>query len=329
MSGDRIPFPALDPEGVMDGDYVVSVVGGNVTGLTAASSGGAGSLAVEDDGTEILAAASRLNFTGAGVAVTDDGAGGANVAIAGGSSGGASALAGLTDVDLTTDPPEDLEALLYDAATDKWVSGPHGQVLLGWSDIDVAATATMERNSTSSGTFAKSSWDVVFETDVELTAVKFDSFAASTYTLSVNAVNKGSVVATAGQSNATVTLATPLTLAAGIPHRFALTPTSAVRWNYRLGSANAANLGGDGAAFINSWSDWIEVAGATVHARLFFEHPALEPVQLPFVLLENGTTTPPATTPVGAIGFRKATPGSTNSGKSIGWWDGATWQPLE
>lgn len=54
--------------------------------ITINSSGGGGSLAVEDDGLEILAVASRLNFTGAGVTVTDAGAGEATINIPGGGS---------------------------------------------------------------------------------------------------------------------------------------------------------------------------------------------------------------------------------------------------
>lgn len=49
-------------------------------------------IAVEDDGTEILATASRLNFSGAGVTVTDSGGGEAQVAISGG--GGALVILG-------------------------------------------------------------------------------------------------------------------------------------------------------------------------------------------------------------------------------------------
>ncbi|MDZ4306607.1 DUF2793 domain-containing protein [Allopontixanthobacter sp.] len=52
--------------------------------ITIAASGGAGSLDVEDDGVGVVAAASALNFTGAGVIVTDAGGGMADIAIAGG-----------------------------------------------------------------------------------------------------------------------------------------------------------------------------------------------------------------------------------------------------
>lgn len=56
--------------------------------ITINSSGGGGSLAVEDDGSEILASASRLNFTGAGVTVTDAGSGEATINIPGGGGSG-------------------------------------------------------------------------------------------------------------------------------------------------------------------------------------------------------------------------------------------------
>lgn len=50
----------------------------------AGGGGGGGDVAVEDDGAAILAAASTLNFTGAGVAVTDAGGGQADINIPGG-----------------------------------------------------------------------------------------------------------------------------------------------------------------------------------------------------------------------------------------------------
>lgn len=49
--------------------------------------GGGGPVAVDDDGSEIVSTASRINFTGAGVSVTDSGAGEATVNIPGGGGG--------------------------------------------------------------------------------------------------------------------------------------------------------------------------------------------------------------------------------------------------
>lgn len=65
------------------------------------SAPGGASVAVEDDGAEIVAAASRLNFTGAGVTVTDSGAGEVGIAIPGGGGGGSS-LVVLDDVTIST-----------------------------------------------------------------------------------------------------------------------------------------------------------------------------------------------------------------------------------
>ena len=58
---------------------------------------GGGSVSVEDDGSEIVADASVLNFTGAGVTVTDGGAGQANIAIPG---VGGAWDGDITDIDL-------------------------------------------------------------------------------------------------------------------------------------------------------------------------------------------------------------------------------------
>lgn len=64
---------------------------------------GSGSVAVQDEGTQVAAAAARLNFRGAGVTASSDGAGGVNVDVPG-ATGGASgyvyvdlAAAGVTD----------------------------------------------------------------------------------------------------------------------------------------------------------------------------------------------------------------------------------------
>lgn len=52
---------------------------------------GGGVVAVEDEGAEVVPAAARLNFTGEGVSVSDDGAGGVTVDIPGGTGGGGTA----------------------------------------------------------------------------------------------------------------------------------------------------------------------------------------------------------------------------------------------
>lgn len=62
-----------------------ATLAGNVT--IAASGGGGGAIAVDENGSPVVASANTLNFTGAGVAVTDGGGGQANIAISGGGGG--------------------------------------------------------------------------------------------------------------------------------------------------------------------------------------------------------------------------------------------------
>lgn len=52
---------------------------------TVVSSGGGSAIAVKDEGATVLASPSSINFVGAGVTATNDGAGGVNVTVAGGS----------------------------------------------------------------------------------------------------------------------------------------------------------------------------------------------------------------------------------------------------
>lgn len=53
------------------------------TKVSGSPSGGSGSVAVQDEGTQVAAGAARLNFRGAGVTASSDGAGGVNVDIPG------------------------------------------------------------------------------------------------------------------------------------------------------------------------------------------------------------------------------------------------------
>lgn len=85
-------------EGTANADtlFILTTNGTITVGTTALSfasvgNGGASALAaVEDDGVEIATSVSRLNFTGAGVVVTDSGSGEVGIAIAGGGGGGGS-----------------------------------------------------------------------------------------------------------------------------------------------------------------------------------------------------------------------------------------------
>ena len=81
---------------VLDGgDIAIADAGGYFTTDTVeaalqelgAGGGGGGSIAVEEDGVEVVATASRFDFTGDGVTVTDDGSGQVGVAITGAAGG--------------------------------------------------------------------------------------------------------------------------------------------------------------------------------------------------------------------------------------------------
>lgn len=60
----------------------------NIRSVGAAGGGGAGTVAVDEDGTEVVAAADRLNFTGPGVTVSDSGGGEVEINIPNGALGG-------------------------------------------------------------------------------------------------------------------------------------------------------------------------------------------------------------------------------------------------
>lgn len=69
------------------------------TALEFADESGGGDVAVEDDGTSIVAAATTLNFTGAGVTVTDAGSNQVDIDIPGGGGGGGGGVLSLGSVD--------------------------------------------------------------------------------------------------------------------------------------------------------------------------------------------------------------------------------------
>jgi collagen type I/II/III/V/XI/XXIV/XXVII alpha len=79
---------ATGPTGPAGADGAAGTQG--VTGVTGATgpAGAGGDVAIEDDGTSVVAAASTINFTGAGVTVSDAGSNEATVNIPGGGGGG-------------------------------------------------------------------------------------------------------------------------------------------------------------------------------------------------------------------------------------------------
>lgn len=85
--------------------------------ITAASNGSSGGVAVEDDNVQILAAATRLNFTGAGVTVTDLGGGEAGIAIPGGGGGGSGPWTLINSTTITT-PVANVDVVIPSGYTD-------------------------------------------------------------------------------------------------------------------------------------------------------------------------------------------------------------------
>ena len=59
--------------------------------------------------------------------------------------GGASTLAGLTDVDLETTPPTDGQVLMYDDTNDKWVNGTVSSGTTVVANPQETATATLTK----------------------------------------------------------------------------------------------------------------------------------------------------------------------------------------
>ena len=86
--GDLIVGSANDTPAILTAgtnDYVLTAASGEATGLKWAAAAGGG-IRVEDEGTSTVAAATGINFVGAGVTVTDAGSNEATVTIAGGGS---------------------------------------------------------------------------------------------------------------------------------------------------------------------------------------------------------------------------------------------------
>ena len=124
-------------------------------GTDETSGAGGGSVAVSDEGVQILGAPTDLNFAGAGVMVSADGDGTVTITIPGGG-GGAAALGDLSDVAITT--PAAGNYLRHDGAA--WVDQA-----LAWGDIpDVPATfppASHTHPSTEISDFAEAVQDTI------------------------------------------------------------------------------------------------------------------------------------------------------------------------
>ncbi|UIS25219.1 tail fiber protein [Erythrobacter phage vB_EliS-L02] len=115
------------------------VVGTTGLTFTEVAGAGGGNVAVEDDGSEIVAAASRLNFTGAGVTVTDSGSGEVEIAIPGGGSGGLGAEASV----------QLIEEYTGDNSLSSWTSS---QSFAGYDEVFIEV---MGRDGTTAANFSQ------------------------------------------------------------------------------------------------------------------------------------------------------------------------------
>lgn len=148
--------------------------------------GGSGGVAVEDEGTQILASAARMNFTGAGVNVTDAGGSEVTIAITGGTASGPYDLNGNiltidTDGDSTLYEQADDAIRISTGGSDRLEIGTDRLVFLGGLDLDldenyVRAYHTYKYNNVSGA-------QTLSRANYESGATVCHSGAAATYTV--------------------------------------------------------------------------------------------------------------------------------------------------
>ena len=171
--------------------------------LVGASGGGVN---VYEDAAAVVAGATELNFTGAGVTVTDDGGGVATIDIPGGGGGGSG---GIVDYDV----PTGMSIL----ASDSVISGRmYGKLFVAPTAIDIGSIKAM-LNSVGSWTFTPA----IYALDSSL--VPTTLLATGPALAAVVGVNK-------------VPLSSPLTLSANTPYVYCLLPLSS------SGVMNFANI---------------------------------------------------------------------------------------